>query len=497
MTARQHLKDQSNGWIENCLRKDLEPLDPVHTFNAVHKIVRSIEEFINISMHEVDLEQFNTLRVMPILRWNSYYNNLLDNMLRPRFEKVVVDRYKRVVLESHQMLVEFSMTGDNLGYSTVMEAAIFYQAFRRHFINTFLIVPTYCKGGVKLSESELLRVLVNISNFCLINVTALQTQLLLSHVYKDYQIDIYQNGAIVGNYQFDFLEKVFTEPERVSADDPVMGEAFKLVANRLLPLARGKVFSLSELTNECLLIKSYFEYFNHTDPIFTLLVNVVEKLVEHIKDEYFISVHQKRFDAILMSFGERDAEIIRQRLLHNSEDFVVISNSHHPFVKIGVHYKSNVNLIVRFLYNLKNASLNKSKQFQIKSGFIFENNVKIELGGLGFQIMDVKRIKRKEFDVVTFRDGVLFNFQCKNNFVDVTLIEKNREKFARKNSLLVRYYLKAIEKEVNREHLLIEKYGVQDVRHFVISRFPVVTKEPSIIMSKDLNRFRRPIVNKQ
>lgn len=208
------------------------------------------------------------------------------------------------------------------------------------------------------------------------------------------------------------------------------------------------------------------------------------------RDEYFINVSQRKFDAICVSFGDANASVLKDHLLNSSNGFVELSNSHKPFMKVGTFYKSNVNLILRFFYNLKNTSLNRSKQFQIRSGFIFEDLVKRELSTFGFQMMDVKRIKKKEFDVVTVRDGIIFNFQCKNNFIDITLIEKDPVKFARKNNLIVRYFQKAIVKEINRQHLLIEKYGIEDVRHFVVSKFPVVTNEPSIVMFKDLNVFR-------
>lgn len=186
--------------------------------------------------------------------------------------------------------------------------------------------------------------------------------------------------------------------------------------------------------------------------------------------------------------------MINDHLINSSDDFIELSNSHRPFSKVGKYYKTNVNLILRFFYNFKNISLNKCKQFQIKSGFLFEDSVKRELAKFGFQIMDVKRIKRKEFDVVTVRDGIMFTFQCKNNFIDIRLIEDDPARFARKNNLIVGYFKKAIEKEIDREHLLIEKYGIEDVRHFVISKFHVVTTEPSIVMFKDLDVFR-PVNN--
>lgn len=276
---RKHLNDQVGSWIENCLKRDLVQLDALHTFNTLHEVIRAIEEFINVSFHGVSDEDFNTLRVMPILNWNPYYNNLIERIVKKRFDKDVADRYKRVAQDSHMMLREFLITGDNLGYSTLMETAALYQAYRRHFISILLIVPSYCKGKQKLSEADLLRIAVHISKFCIVNLTSLHRQIVLSYVYKNYEASIHPNGAITGNYRFDILDKLLNEPERLSIDDPIMEDAFNLVSHSFVMMPVGKIFSISELKNECTLIKSYFTYFNHNDLVFSLLVEAVEKKI--------------------------------------------------------------------------------------------------------------------------------------------------------------------------------------------------------------------------
>jgi hypothetical protein len=83
--------------------------------------------------------------------------------------------------------------------------------------------------------------------------------------------------------------------------------------------------------------------------------------------------------------------------------------------------------------------------------------------------------------VVATSDGVIYNFQCKNNAIDLSNVETDRDLFVRYNRRLVRYYLRAIAKEERREHLLKSKLGLDAVRHFVISRFPVVTTEDRIV----------------
>jgi hypothetical protein len=137
---------------------------------------------------------------------------------------------------------------------------------------------------------------------------------------------------------------------------------------------------------------------------------------------------------------------------------------------VGDAVVSNVNLLSRFLYAFKDVRLGSRRPFRIHAGFIFEEMVARELTRFGFDVTDIKRINRKEFDVVATSDGVIYNFQCKNNAIDLSNAESDRELFVRYNRRLVRYYLRAIAKEERREHLLKSKLGLDAVRHFVIQQ---------------------------
>ena len=117
----------------------------------------------------------------------------------------------------------------------------------------------------------------------------------------------------------------------------------------------------------------------------------------------------------------------------------------------------------------------------IRSGYIFEKAVSEELEQQGFSLTPVKRINHKEFDVVTIRDGIIFNIQCKNNMVDVTKLEANVRLFARYNRARSASYERALRKEVNRESLLLNELGLARVEHLVVSRFPVATDNPRVI----------------
>lgn len=116
--------------------------------------------------------------------------------------------------------------------------------------------------------------------------------------------------------------------------------------------------------------------------------------------------------------------------------------------------------------------------------------VKRDLTRMGFLVTDIKRINRKEFDVVAIDHGVIYNIQCKNNWVDLSKIEAERDLFVRYNRRLMNYYAKALKKELGREQLLKDKFGLDRVVHFVVSRFPVIGADPAIINYNQIEQLR-------
>lgn len=76
---------------------------------------------------------------------------------------------------------------------------------------------------------------------------------------------------------------------------------------------------------------------------------------------------------------------------------------------------------------------------------------KRDLANAGFAMTDIKRINRKEFDVVTTLGDTIHNFQCKNNWIDLNRVERDPKLYARYNRRLTRYYKRALVKERRRE----------------------------------------------
>ena len=133
------------------------------------------------------------------------------------------------------------------------------------------------------------------------------------------------------------------------------------------------------------------------------------------------------------------------------------------------------------MYYWRAQSLERVKRYQIRTGFIFEDAVATALSRQGFVVQDITRINRHEFDVVTLRNDVIWNVQCKNNFVNLSSVDSDAHRFARYNYRLVRSYEKALSKERSREHLLKAKVSRDMIEHMVVSRFPVVCDNPRIV----------------
>jgi hypothetical protein len=264
----------------------------------------------------------------------------------------------------------------------------------------------------------------------------------------------------------------------------------KTLSTEFASIDKNKIFSVAEL--QCCLSKissSYSEFDLHLSR-FQTIVGLIVPLFNCCKDDYFISVDKYTFDQMVSSCSEFSPEYLMKLLVHQNGDYVSNTNAFQPFILVGDTFETNVNLLQRFFYNYKNIILYKKKRFQIRSGFIFEEAVKEKIKNMGFCVQDFKRINRKEFDVVTIKNGVIYNFQCKNNWIEFTKIESDKKKFVRYNKSLERYYKRALVKEEKRENMLLEKLNISEIKHYVVTRFPVITKNHRIIPFNNIERLQ-------
>jgi len=253
------------------------------------------------------------------------------------------------------------------------------------------------------------------------------------------------------------------------------------------PVPADRIFSAAELRNQIALMEAAFAEFKLVDTPFAGLAAVVRELSLHVEDDFWVTVSPAELNALADKHG---VSLPHRRLLTTSgATFVAVLNSYAAFVPLEGALRGSVTSLSRFLYNFKNICLYSKRRFQIRSGFIFEQRIKDELTQQGFVVHPIKRIARKEFDVVATRGGVIFNIQCKNNLVDPSWIDLDPARFIRTNRTLERYYERAITKERSREGLLKDHLGIDRVEPFVITRFPIVTNNPRIVSLARIHDF--------
>lgn len=127
-------------------------------------------------------------------------------------------------------------------------------------------------------------------------------------------------------------------------------------------------------------------------------------------------------------------------LICGADTYMECLSSYAPLLLAGDHYLFAVTQLSCFAYSWRARVLDRQRRFQIRADFIFEDVVKAALEKQGFMVQNIVRINRQEFDVVSMRDGIIWNVRRKNNFIDITRVDSDAVAFARYNRGLVRAY---------------------------------------------------------
>jgi hypothetical protein len=254
------------------------------------------------------------------------------------------------------------------------------------------------------------------------------------------------------------------------------------------PLSLDRLFSAAELRNDILAIEAVYAEFDLADTGFAPAAALVRRLsTDYIDRDFWVAIDPTDFAVLTNQLGVSQA--LRSALVHSAQGYVGGLSTYAPFVLVDGVYRSTVTLLSRFLYYWRAQSLDRQKLYQIRAGFILEGAVASQLTRQGFDVQDITRINRHEFDVVCLRDDVIWNIQCKNNFIDLALVDTDAHRFARYNAMLVRAYERALTKERGREHLLKSRLSLDTVQHLVVSRFPIVSDNPRMVPFSRIARF--------
>ena len=350
---------------------------------------------------------------------------------------------------------------------------IFLQSRRLHIMTILNLIPIYAQGDSSFYRENITRKMDEWIGMLMTITTGCQA-ILEAQCLPDFCAKVIHN-RLVFSHQYTHLDKYFLEPQTLT---PVELELYRNEqlgdrdAKKEMSICSREEYELT-MKNE----KAYNERYGITEKEeYKELMAFMDEMKMYFKDNYAIEVPKSDFDRLYETYGNLE-------LYNAMEEFDDIENSRYGFVhKDGVYY-STYFMILRYYTNCVMKMLRRRRKYQIEASFVFEEQVKSVVRKYGFDVKtDCKRIERKEFDVVCVKDGTIYNFQCKNNYINVSTIGlKETAATCRRNKYLNSYYKAALRKEEGREHLLKGKLGINRVKHYVISRYPVISDNERVI----------------
>ncbi|WP_026836986.1 hypothetical protein [Gillisia sp. JM1] len=476
--------------IQNMLKN----YSAIDLFPKWHSLVQSLEEFINLIFFGNFTDKEKKLVESTSITFPPDFDRLMSisNIIGSKYKSKTRDRFFQFTIQTIAISHSFKITDNGIEefnkIKTLLDVANYYQKRRRYFVTLLYLIPKHSQGNNIAEKSDLLNIFLPIIELNCVSLTTINQQRVLSKIFNDYQAKS-DGQKLEGNYTFQPLERFSNEPERLSIFDQVLHRNNQIEQFNWIDLDRDKIFSKKELLHSIQLIEKAYALYKIDETDFKIFSRFINEIVESISDDYFFTITKSNLEDFISFYSIKNQKLLKNQLFQTEDDYWVNLNSFHPFIELEDKYYTNVNLLMRFLYYFKNFILNKKKKFQIHAGFVFEDMIKKILENYNFQITDITRINQKEFDVVTIRDKTIYNFQCKNNAIDLTLIESDQEKFIRYNKYLIRSLQRALKKEYDREKLLIDKLKINKIEHFVITRFPILNSEERIISFNEIESW--------
>lgn len=459
---------------------DLAELDRSHTLGQLQALMRAVEELINLATlpdHQARLGPALDLSL------DDHAPKLLL-ALRSQYDPGVAGRFEallpRLPLLRANLRLYHATNQDELNeLRSARDLANYFKARRRHLNTLFYTVSAISIGKLRATDDDIGRLTFTIIDTTLIMLVSGQRKLALADLYADYRCQVVEGGLMeVADHWQELLDENCLEAERLSINelDQTLSPGYSI--------DRRKLISAPELRHLLLVIQEGYSEFELAQRGFTDLIFCLGELTAFTRDDYFVQVPEDAFDLITARY--RHAPWLSE-LVYQHDPIHPFLGSHSAFVRDEGLCRSDLFLLLRFAYRVRARLLERYKRYQIRSGFLFEDQLKPKLSALGFTILPIKRVQGKEFDVVATKNGVIHNFQCKNAFLDFELMETNLVQFVRNNKRLVRYFERALGKEEAREHLLVSTVGLASIEHYVITRFPVFTDNKRIISERDLH----------
>lgn len=452
--------------------------------------LRAIEEVINLTTVEWDDEAFeHQLFGFPVFHFEEHIGEIqaIRRRLMARFSENFANRFYNLLFLGAAIAKAFAANGAvevARRFQTLESMIDYLQSRRRHFVGLLHLMPSACRGTRRVERQDTLNILLPIVEFSALPMMGAQYCLMVKAAQELLGMADDESAELA------MLDSLYLEPERASiVEMPISDGGMQMLKFRESVLS-DRLFSAAELRNDILFTEAAYAEFDLRGPDFTTAASLVRQLSnDYIDRDFWIRISPEELTSLMKTVGASPA--LRSALICHDDSYMKCLSSYAPMVLINGRYLSTVTLLSRFMYSWRARILERKKRFQIRAGFIFEDQVKLTLEEQGFIVQDIVRINRQEFDVVTTRDEVIWNVQCKNNFIDLASVDSNATSFARYNRTLIRSYERALNKERNREHLLKRKLSIDAIQHMVVSRFPVVTDNPRIVVFSRIADFAR------
>lgn len=471
--------------------KLLSQYDPNTLFHNWRTLIRSMDEIINIPLELKYKENIASYLNISFdfsnpMSYLSLHHTL--SMLQKNFDSEVAERFKLLAFISfgldvtYQVHEVFEAMGSSMRLDSTKNSINYFQSRRIYYLTTLNIIPKVAKGNRQLEYENILNDLNYPMESCLMGITNAYYNLLLNYCLPDFEM--YSDGiSAKPNYNYSHLDDFFLEPQRLSLSDQLEFRNNQVIFNKKYPLPKGQIFSFSEVRGTMSIFSGTFDKYNVKEsPKYKLLDSFIEDISIYIEDDYDILISENIFKSL-------DIKYKKLELYNPSDDYFTLLNSYSPFQKNNDTYYSTVVLVGKFVYRVLTDVLSKNKSFQINSGFVFEDMVSKILEEHDFELTNITRINRKEFDIITLKNNKIYNFQCKNSFIDISRVDGDYVKIGRLNKKLISYYNRALKKEVDRGHLVKEKLDNDVIEHFVVSRYPVITRNQKIINFNNLENW--------
>lgn len=476
--------------IAQSIPEKLAIYDKNSAIEVWRRFVMYLDEFINV-FYELDPIDAGIVSNTPIGIFRDSYPELLEESLliiEQKFGKDISNRF----LEFINLFDRFPMLYNLMPAMSIGQILDFCQARRLHYVSMLYLIAKYANGNKKVNFSNVINEFqYYIENMLMLLTTAYHGMLQCKCI-KDFGAKMYLDRKVEFNKYYTQLDKYYLEPQNLSIYD-LIKYSTKIDHSKLRIKTDCSLYSLEEydvmLYNDKIVYKNYGLLEN---PKYLMLYEFFIYMEKYFIDDYHIKVNIEEYDKLRKLFPS----IIP---FNDSETVFDIQNSRYAFYKVDNIFYSNYFLLLRFYVNKIQELLRKNKSFQVDAGFIFEKKVSEIVEKYGFSDQKITRINHKEFDVVCVKNKIIYNFQCKNNFLDVTQIDlKNVDRSVKYNKYLASYYNRALKKEhkQDRENLLKEKLKLDTIEHFVVSRFPIITDNTRVIAFNQLESRLADIAQK-